>query len=156
MLQSTSLLRGKTKILLTVGHSILLQSTSLLRGKTYRLIYRVKEMLLQSTSLLRGKTSANQEIMYMIERFNPLPSCEGRRSRRCIRIRMKCFNPLPSCEGRLRFSSILSLFNTRFNPLPSCEGRQIYYMPFVSLILASIHFPLAREDPNVNRHLILF
>ena len=33
-----------------------------------------------------------------------------------------------------------------FNPLPSCEGRRFFFVTDISYLLASIHFPLARED----------
>ena len=77
--------------------------------------------------------------------FNPLPSCEGRRSRdfdsqdfvvfqstplmrgETIILLMlgyfpTNFNPLPSCEGRLTEKGI-AYIQRNFNPLPSCEGR---------------------------------
>ena len=78
--------------------------------------------------------------------FNPLPSCEGRRTaplfprhRRDISIHsphargdgligiddvpiFKHFNPLPSCEGRPEKNK-KSGISGNFNPLPSCEGR---------------------------------
>ena len=102
LLQSTSLLRGKTLSLHLqrclpacfnplpscegrqmkrgkLSGNGMLQSTSLLRGKTtFRGSPFVKRGL-QSTSLLRGKTSAYGADAECLECFNPLPSCEGRR-----------------------------------------------------------------------------
>ena len=57
-LQSTSLLRGKTRIRAFPVMPAALQSTSLLRGKTEVSFDRGHDIVLQSTSLLRGKTSA--------------------------------------------------------------------------------------------------
>ena len=124
MLQSTSLLRGKTSICAYSGFCAMLQSTSLLRGKTS-----------QSGSLLDGQTG-----------FNPLPSCEGRREKFYTVELETGFNPLPSGWGShidtlyylghsLGASFLFSLARQRsglillkehlicFNPLPSCEGR---------------------------------
>ena len=145
----------------------MLQSTSLLRGKTIPTAEPTSRIMLQSTSLLRGKTSANQEIIYLIKRFNPLPSCEGRRffwkggrdggsfnplpsceGRLFLSfstLKLNCFNPLPSCEGR-RSERLEATTRTRFNPLPSCEGRHERLRANRNDIYASIHFPLARED----------
>ena len=93
----------------------------------------------------RGDTCL-KSLIYMVNDFNPLPSCEGRRygcavCLFCKRISIHSphargdrmdegregirnhFNPLPSCEGR----HLLQEFFKRhidFNPLPSCEGRQ--------------------------------
>ena len=78
--------------------------------------------------------------------FNPLSSCEGRRTRLFRFANFRNFNPLPSCEGRRscipRFHNIhrISIHSPHargdsagtsgrrsfrhFNPLPSCEGRR--------------------------------
>ena len=79
--------------------------------------------MLQSTSLLRGKT------------FSPFSP----------RSAYKCFNPLPSCEGRHKLVRI-PIFVSGFNPLPSCEGRLVILQNTSIISIASIHFPLARED----------
>ena len=146
MLQSTSLLRGKTITRTIIFTYHMLQSTSLLRGKTSprkssprssrasihfplaredpKECIREKEPeVLQSTSLLRGKTQMDRTASGRNIRFNPLPSCEGRRLR----------------EGRY---GVLECFN----PLPSCEGRHFFIPPLKIYWIASIHFPLARED----------
>ena len=103
-----------------------------------------------------------------ITRFNPLPSCEGRRHRPVLII--------PGCQLqstsllRGKTPPILQPKNQiwSFNPLPSCEGRPVPYcirddlfsLQSTSLLRgktkqhqhrrivknASIHFPLARED----------
>ena len=56
VLQSTSLLRGKTILTSLLWYLERLQSTSLLRGKTQILSNFDVLNMLQSTSLLRGKT----------------------------------------------------------------------------------------------------
>ena len=78
-----------------------LQSTSLLRGKTKYGSAKRGEDALQSTSLLRGKTNSHPNNPHTQNCFNPLPSCEGRRNSTilCFHV-FGGFNPLPSCEGR--------------------------------------------------------
>ena len=103
----------------------MLQSTFLLRGKTRSTIRpNFLAGLLQSTCLLRGKTDRPADRAFHDCRFNPLPSCDGRQ------------------HSRSRW-----LFVWRFNPLPSCEGRPFQLKPHKVIYDASIHFPLAREDP---------
>ena len=77
--------------------------------------------------------------------FNPLPSCEGRRNKTRYDKGRNCFNPLPSCEGR-QVEVTSKPITISFNPLPSCEGRLCVDRHLEYAILASIHFPLARED----------
>ena len=81
--------------------------------------------------------------------FNPLPSCEGRLYSEDIRLRGRCFNPLPSCEGRLLHPRQVPAVRDSFNPLPSCEGRLSISACIACDTNASIHFPLAREDTSV-------
>ena len=123
VLQSTSLLRGKTFQGSTLFSQVKLQSTSLLRGKTkdrkhlgktrgasihfplaredlVSMLYSHRSDMLQSTSLLRGKTRWTDSETQCLNRFNPLPSCEGRHSVSGWCERKESFNPLPSCEGR--------------------------------------------------------
>ena len=100
VLQSTSLLRGKTSLSGFSSSGKLLQSTSLLRGKTAISSQIVSCGLLQSTSLLRGKTLSELIGSVQMQCFNPLPSCEGRLLVIHAETQPICFNPLPSCEGR--------------------------------------------------------
>ena len=57
ILQSTSLIRGKTGVKGIAMFEEILQSTSLIRGKTLLLIPLSESAHLQSTSLIRGKTA---------------------------------------------------------------------------------------------------
>mgnify|MGYP005814210239 CR=1 FL=1 len=100
VLQSTSLLRGKTRYGIYRTYVGRLQSTSLLRGKTLQEISDLKDMVLQSTSLLRGKTIRNlTDCMYLCASIHfPLAREDRRAILPCSRV--SCFNPLPSCEGR--------------------------------------------------------
>ena len=81
-------------------------------------------LMLQSTSLLRGKTGAGTAIPQDEMSFNPLPSCEGRR-------------PLRAHHCRAPRASI-HLPLAREDPAAGKRCR--------NLSNASIHFPLARED----------
>ena len=145
MLQSTSLLRGKTIFIFPAIPVFVLQSTSLLRGKTVSFPFSFSfpdasihfplaredhcvnvtptpTCMLQSTSLLRGKTEiiSLSKIWKNASIHFPLARED---SADYDSYRMdKCFNPLPSCEGRLT-ALILYPVLIRFNPLPSCEGR---------------------------------
>ena len=58
------------------------QSTSLSRGKTAIIEDRYRRINFQSTSLSRGKTAERESQIAQIQAFNPLPSHEGRPSRR--------------------------------------------------------------------------
>ena len=146
---------------------IVLQSTSLLRGKTYTdllLSFTVdasihfplareditnsgteqNAILLQSTSLLRGKTKRGgaehgryrASIHFPLAREDARTTAETTEEVASIHFPLaredqtslhfpctvECFNPLPSCEGRPSFNGRLSSYLS-FNPLPSCEGR---------------------------------
>ena len=76
------------------------QSTPLVRGETCRSKSRRKRRLFQSTPLVRGETAAATAKRRACRDFNPLPSCEGRRSHGRCALCPTYFNPLPSCEGR--------------------------------------------------------
>ena len=100
--------------------------------------------------------------------FNPLPSCEGRLDRAKEMLKNECFNPLPSCEGRLTADFISGWLNvlqstsllrgkTRWkknfrrtqNKLQSTSllrGKTRSISKETEILIASIHFPLARED----------
>ena len=95
---------------------------------------------------MRGETRARPPCADAGGHFNPLPSCEGRRSRPTPPHAPDDFNPLPSCEGRrdldprkheqyyisihsphARGDTVRRAVTTlvdHFNPLPSCEGRR--------------------------------
>ena len=102
--------------------------------------------------------------------FNPLPSCEGRRTGKKGYIGGTLnFNPLPSCEGRQIRSQkgmqtikisihsphargdalpfLVIKCKNNFNPLPSCEGRPVPSAVLCGFHRISIHSPHARGDP---------
>ena len=102
--------------------------------------------MLQSTSLLRGKTSLPRKSPEIRSCFNPLPSCEGRPVLRIYLYKYIIASihfPLAR-EDTLR--DLLLPWRSRFNPLPSCEGRLNNRLGTSYSSIASIHFPLARED----------
>ena len=105
-----------------------------------------EDMVLQSTSLLRGKTSLPRKSPEIRSCFNPLPSCEGRPVLRIYLYKYIIASihfPLAR-EDTLR--DLLLPWRSRFNPLPSCEGRLNNRLGTSYSSIASIHFPLARED----------
>ena len=109
--------------------SILLQSTSLLRGKTPKSaesMFRFQK--LQSTSLLRGKTQLYCRYLPRNTCFNPLPSCEGRRRKQLThRLSSHASIHFPLAREDAE-AARYKLLQTRFNPLPSCEGRHFHYI----------------------------
>ena len=80
--------------------SILLQSTSLLRGKTRTLTMLQILYMLQSTSLLRGKTAELPNIKNDSAASIHFPLAREDQARVMCYGRLYRFNPLPSCEGR--------------------------------------------------------
>ena len=132
----------------------MLQSTSLIRGKT--ILPRLSghaSLMLQSTSLIRGKTIAFAMITSYHIRFNPLPSSEGRRyrfsnDRRLFPASIHFPHPREDSHGADTIPPRGS-----FNPLPSSEGRRGYYGFLHFQKGASIHFPHPREDARSNSSL---
>ena len=104
---------------------------------------------LQSTSLLRGKTSVHPDNRAAPSRFNPLPSCEGRRFSEiseALKRGASIHFPLAREDG------ILHPHGSRHNVLQSTSllrGKTGVGIIAPTVIYASIHFPLAREDHNV-------
>jgi len=127
-----------------------------------------KSILLQSTSLLRGKTQLYCRYLPRNTCFNPLPSCEGRRRKQLthrLSSHASIHFPLAREDKELqqwRWKKDASIHFPlaredrhhmkyhrnlkRFNPLPSCEGRLLAAAEECVEEIASIHFPLARED----------
>ena len=126
-------------------------------------------LMLQSTSLLRGKTGAGTAIPQDEMSFNPLPSCEGRRPLRahhCRAPRASIHFPLaredPAAGKRCRNLSNASIhfpLAREDNPMYSrcaslsllqstslLRGKTPCIFTAGPVIFASIHFPLARED----------
>ena len=57
-----------------------------------------------------------------------------------------CFNPLPSCEGRLNHVSISVAESVASIHFPLAREDEASWSVHEHLCEASIHFPLARED----------
>ena len=124
MLQSTSLLRGKT-LPLFLFHLVVYASIHFPLAREDKIGARldIAGLVLQSTSLLRGKTSMSKAVSKVWEASIHFPLA---REDACPAIHLTSlqrFNPLPSCEGRLYMDCLLRHL-ARFNPLPSCEGRR--------------------------------
>ena len=79
------------------------------------------------------------------EGFNPLPSCEGRQILFCCHLLPPLLQSTSLLRGKTREHILAHRIVHSFNPLPSCEGRLII-LSALHRPLASIHFPLARED----------
>ena len=126
ILQSTSLIRGKTESLrestLCRNHFNPLPSSEgrqlpiaclvhsggnfnplpSSEGRLNVIVLFLLAKILQSTSLIRGKTSPGSFYIRPPDHFNPLPSSEGRLYPPKTSHPPVYFNPLPSSEGRLR------------------------------------------------------
>ncbi len=130
--QPTPLMRGATwawPAASSVWYAF--QPAPLMRGATRdRLARDQRHHAFQPTPLIRGATDETPDTLGLLtfratsRRFNPRPSCEGRRGRGRPPPRSGTrFNPRPSCEGRpVTVSPVISAI-TRFNPRPSSEGR---------------------------------
>ena len=59
------------------------------------------------------------------------------------------FNPLPSCEGRPTRRLTIRSASSHFNPLPSCEGRLRRVKTGLQVDQISIHSPHARGDTRL-------
>ena len=158
---------GRPVFASVILNKLLLQSTSLLRGKTgtcpvhqpsfHASIHfplaredapasqqKSFQAPLQSTSLLRGNDKHPVVPDPFWNGFNPLPSCEGRlQSIPTIveNIPASIHFPLAreDSPSKHQIGIVIS-----FNPLPSCEGRLQLQAAFSLSKKASIHFPLAR------------
>ncbi len=145
LLQSTSLLRGKTLPMAIYEVQVMLQSTSLLRGKTIFIFPAIPVFVLQSTSLLRGKTVSFPFSFSFPDASIHFPLA---REDHCVNV-----TPTPTCmlqstsllRGKTEIISLSKIWKNAsihfplaredsadydsyrmdkcFNPLPSCEGR---------------------------------
>ena len=88
---------------------------------------KIIELMLQSTSLLRGKTCIFGWAVLLWLSFNPLPSCEGRQDKA----------EEDALNYELQSTSLL-------------RGKTQIFLQICHKIIASIHFPLAREDDMVS------
>ena len=108
--------------------------------------------MLQSTSLLRGKTGYTISITLHQGRFNPLPSCEGRRNRNApfsSRMKASIHFPLAREDFRRSASSSRRYASIHF---PLAREDLLFFRNRIPPLCASIHFPLAREDQRSRRN----
>ena len=152
-LQSTSLLRGKTRPEALGQDAGRFNPLPSCEGRPYFPFTVFNENASIHFPLAREDAMSPPQIP-LAARFNPLPSCEGRLARLIPPSKVRCFNPLPSCEGR-RSQTTSLLMTACFNPLPSCEGRRGKNSNAYHQCSASIHFPLAREDQMYRRYMEL-
>ena len=80
--------------------------------------------------------------------FNPLPSCEGRRSQWSMKKLSKAFQSTPLMRGETRIRRETTRDEQNFNPLPSREGRREVELDDVSDQRISIRSPHARGDKS--------
>ena len=99
----------------------------------------------QSTPLMRGATAPGCRSAPPAARFNPRPSCEGRRAIRLKSSRWLSFNPRPSCEGRRR-SRCRRPAAPLFQSTPLMRGATDPEAWESTASLVSIHAPHARGD----------
>ena len=126
MLQSTSLLRGKTSCgRAKRGRRSRFNPLPSCEGRPSSVISRISSMSLQSTSLLRGKTSSDRKLSPGTFASIHFPLAREDACPFTLTLSRKCFNPLPSCEGR-RMTEVHLHLEYCFNPLPSCEGRHAH------------------------------
>ena len=123
VLQSTSLLRGKTSISASSGGNVsCFNPLPSCEGRLYGGAGGPCGVNASIHFPLAREDSPSRPFPRKTSCFNPLPSCEGRRLLWPARLSLLRFNPLPSCEGR-HISIKKRTLKVRFNPLPSCEGR---------------------------------
>ena len=145
MLQSTSLLRGKTLLQIISRTFPMLQSTSLLRGKTSVHIGKLADKrasihfpLAREDYFLTGQKS-------FLACFNPLPSCEGRRTQLGGFYQGEVLQSTSLLRGKTKGSGILGVTDT-LQSTSLLRGKTVPVGCCFKSTNASIHFPLARED----------
>ena len=124
----------------------MLQSTSLLRGKTrlWLSVY-LSPRCFNPLPSCEGRQEPRQRPRNSLKCFNPLPSCEGRPGCPHGFGQSGCFNPLPSCEGRrtlIRHGRQILMLQSTSLLRGKTSAMPVQYSPQD----ASSHFPLARED----------
>ena len=125
VLQSTSLLRGKTRPVRPRYHDgKCFNPLPSCEGRRCLPLNTVLSWMLQSTSLLRGKTALKSGHLLQLNASIHFPLAREDNDMALRALMLKSFNPLPSCEGR---------------PAIHRNGHGNQFQ-------ASIHFPLARED----------
>ena len=168
--------REDSNTLCNIFQYFLLQSTSLIRGKTILDKTFVCVSILQSTSLIRGKTPCRLVYYGCVIFFNPLPSSEGRlmwASPDCTSHSSSIHFPHPR-EDRADHQTLCGDRSSihfphpredlsdagrqpgrkLFNPLPSSEGRQqnfliLFSNPNIFLVhLYNFIFYLSNSQKN--------
>ena len=100
--------------------------SSLLRGKTYEGIKNGDLDLFASIHFpLAREDPRVEQILTSIGRFNPLPSCEGRRSRSISQLEAFSLQSTSLLRGKTKQAADSIMKLRCFNPLPSCEGRRV-------------------------------
>ena len=83
----------------------------------------VEPFVFQSTPLMRGATASHSSTLITSLRFNPRPSCEGRRQTLLhVQMRGRVSIHAPHARGDASRNPFPAR-PTSFNPRPSCEGR---------------------------------
>ncbi len=97
----------------------------LLRGKTKNTSF-LPEILNASIHFpLAREDPRVEQILTSIGRFNPLPSCEGRRSRSISQLEAFSLQSTSLLRGKTKQAADSIMKLRCFNPLPSCEGRRV-------------------------------
>ena len=124
-LQSTSLIRGKTRFLYNPYYQ---DCTSIHfphpREDLSPFVGNPHRLSLQSTSLIRGKTTRIPTEHTGMTHFNPLPSSEGRQEKKERIAEEDVLQSTSLIRGKTGQVQHIPIEITHFNPLPSSEGRQ--------------------------------
>ena len=150
-----------------IAGSSMFQSTPLLRGATKRGIVHAERIWVSIHAPLARGDACPCRASSSASRFNPRPSCEGRRFAFRSERPPRCFNPRPSCEGRqavsaaafkrMEFQSTPLLRGATqgsggmggpnmFQSTPLLRGATMVAPRHLSGRRVSIHAPLARGD----------
>ena len=100
---------------------------------------------LQSTPLLQGKTKNTSFLPEILNASIHFPLAREDKYTDPVDAGADCFNPLPSCEGRPFFFA-LSTAGRMLQSTSLLRGKTSCWLSPYHVLIASIHFPLARED----------
>ena len=138
-------MRGATRSTRHTIYHLRFQSTPLMRGATWgeRGRFSGCEVSIHAPHA-RGDLPRQWSLPYH-QRFNPRPSCEGRRRSRASLGHGCGFNPRPSCEGRPVFCPVVKPL-VWFQSTPLMRGATSRALVLAAEHLVSIHAPHARGD----------
>ncbi len=125
-----------------------------MRGATRSTRHTIYHLRFQSTPLMRGATWGERGRFSGCEVSIHAPHARGDLPRQWSLPYHQRFNPRPSCEGRRRSRASLG-HGCGFNPRPSCEGRPVF-CPVVKPLVWFQSTPLMRGATFGTRHVILF